>query len=164
MQRHGQRVTVIGFCLLGGLGVPAAVKYGLEPRDMFATIVLVTLPYSASLTLALLYLFYSDDVGMGKATMVAVILMVGFAAAAYLHLGLTDADAAEVSAGWDQVRRLNDMKHPKPPPMTYAVAYTAVLVHFYYAKYGAVLFAAATAAAVVNAWNIVRWRQGRQSA
>lgn len=159
VSKHGKRVVVIIFSILIGDTIPVIVQHGLSPNELFYTIVGVILPYTGALVLVFLYMAESsNEHPYGLAMVAGFIFMMFFALAVGLHWGITDWEADQVNQQMRQANHVAPGAPQKAPPMAMA-AIIGVLIQFYFHKYGAPLFIAATLAAVVITWNIVKWTE-----
>lgn len=157
VSKHGKRFVVIVFCILAGDALPTIIQSGISPNEKFYTIVVVTLPYTGAL--ALVFLFWAKTTSNGYAVLMGsgLILLAGFWAGAMVHWGISDAEAALVD---QQLLAVNHPVHQSQVVGPRAMMNDlGVLLTFYWNKFGAPLFVGGTLAAVVIAWNMVKWTE-----
>jgi hypothetical protein len=158
--KHGKRIVVIIFSILAGDAIPVIIQNGIDPDKQFYTIVGLTLPYTGALVLIFLVLAKSSqhEHPYGRMMLCGLILLLGFAAGAQFHWGISNAEYNQAMQRMDQLNHTPYGHQQKPAPQQLAND-ISVLIQFYFHKYGLPLFVAATLAAIVITWNILKWTQ-----
>ena len=161
---RGRIAVVIIFWALSGNALATVIsQYGANPREVFLTITFVTLPYTGALVLVFLFMTLSEANPYTTLVLASVILLICFGLGAYLHLGISDAESGQVL---QQINEVDDVPYGAPHKWPHQVAggVIAIIVAFYYNKYGLALFVAATLAAIVITWSIATWWHDRRAA